>query len=92
MSTISTIQDLLVKKFGLDRSTILPESTLADLGLDSLSVAELVFDLEDAFRVTLSTTLQAETIAELAVFIDRLRTTLPDPAANLPLSSSVGRT
>ena len=34
-------------------STITPESTLADLGIDSLDTAELIMNMEDEFGVTI---------------------------------------
>ena len=37
----------------LDVSTITPESTLADLGIDSLDTAELIMNMEDEFGVTI---------------------------------------
>ena len=38
---------------GADASTIKPETTFAELSLDSLDVAELVMSLEDEFGVTI---------------------------------------
>jgi len=45
----STIALLLSDKFHVPAENIHPEAALQDLGLDSLSLMEFVFALEDAF-------------------------------------------
>ncbi|HVL45951.1 MAG TPA: phosphopantetheine-binding protein [Acidovorax sp.] len=49
--TYSTIALLLADKFHIPAEKIHPEAALADLGLDSLSLMEFVFALEDAFNL-----------------------------------------
>lgn len=44
---------MLAVQLEIDAATILPETELATLGVDSLTVAELIFDLEDKFGITL---------------------------------------
>ncbi len=53
MSSFDAIRDLLVEKFQISADEIRLEATLEDLGLDSLSVVELLFDLEDLFGIEL---------------------------------------
>jgi acyl carrier protein len=43
--------EILEKKFGVDPALIRPEATLDQLGLDSLSLMEFVFEVEDRFEV-----------------------------------------
>ena len=45
------IADALEKKFGVDPALIRPESTFEQLGLDSLTLMEFVFEVEDRFDV-----------------------------------------
>lgn len=47
----STVAQLLVDKFHIPTEKIHPEAALVDLGLDSLSLMEFVFALEDAFNL-----------------------------------------
>jgi acyl carrier protein len=47
------IVELLVEKYGVEEDRISPDAAMTDLGLDSLSVAELVFDIEDLFEIEL---------------------------------------
>lgn len=45
------VQQILIDKFHVDAGLIQPEATLQDMGLDSLSLMEFVFALEDAFTL-----------------------------------------
>ena len=52
MATIfERVQAIVAKKYSLDPSVITPESTLESLGLDSLDLIELLFDVEDEFQI-----------------------------------------
>jgi acyl carrier protein len=52
MATIfERVQTIAAKKYSLDPSVITPESTLESLGLDSLDLIELLFDVEDEFHI-----------------------------------------
>jgi len=42
---------LLAERLEIDPATITPDTKLESLGADSLSVIELIFDLEDEFGV-----------------------------------------
>jgi len=45
------VQAVLAKKYSLAPDAISPESTLESLGLDSLDLIELLFDVEDEFGI-----------------------------------------
>ena len=45
------IRAVLAKKYSLAPETISPDSTLESLGLDSLDLIELLFDVEDEFGI-----------------------------------------
>jgi acyl carrier protein len=51
MSTQQTLQDILVKDYRLSREQVAPDAVLTSLGLDSLSVLELMFKIEDHFHL-----------------------------------------
>lgn len=51
MARRSEIVDLMEEKYGVEPEQVSPEATMQDLGLDSLSVAELVFDIEDLYGI-----------------------------------------
>ena len=47
------VAEMLADYKGIDVSTISPDSTFADLELDSLDVADLVMQIEDALNVNI---------------------------------------
>ena len=49
--TFAAISSVLVDQFKVDAEKLQPESTLEQLGLDSLALMEFVFAVEDRFDV-----------------------------------------
>ena len=45
--------------------TVTPQTTLEDLGMDSLDMAELIMELEDEFEITLESDASIKTVADL---------------------------
>jgi acyl carrier protein len=79
MSTLETLQDILVKDYRVPRDQTSPESALLTLGLDSLSILELMFKIEDRFRVKImnDTPTDLVTVNDVVLFIDGLLTHEP---------------
>ena len=72
MGSHAQIVELLVEKYGVDASKVSPEAKMADLGLDSLSVAELVFDIEDLFSIQIDTEdAEFSTFGDAVALVDR---------------------
>ena len=59
---------------GADASTIKPETTFAELSLDSLDVAELVMSLEDEFGVTIEMNENLKTVGDITKYIEEKQT------------------
>jgi acyl carrier protein len=53
MSFQEEVIDFIAKSASIDKSKITPESTLKDLGVDSIDAVQIIFDLEDHYKVTL---------------------------------------
>jgi len=53
MTTFSTVATLLAERLEINVDQIQPETVLETLGADSLTVMELIFDLEDEFKISL---------------------------------------
>lgn len=73
MTTIDRIRTLLVKDYKLEPDKLTEDARLEDLGVDSLGMADLVFNIEDEFGLTVpdvATTLT--TLGEVVQFIDDL--------------------
>ena len=72
-STFERLRAILVRDYKLDPDQVTPDAPLEGLGIDSLGVAELLFNIEDEFRITLpSEPVMLPTVADVARFIDEL--------------------
>jgi acyl carrier protein len=74
MSTLEELKQLIHTAFGIDTAQLQADLPLAEYGLDSLSQAELLFNVEEHFDVDIPDTRQdVNTLAGLARLIDELR-------------------
>lgn len=73
MSTLETIQQMIVEQFELKREDLVPEATLESLGLDSLSVIEFMFNIEDKFNIKLANESlgNIKTLQDVVAMIDK---------------------
>ena len=54
MSTVQdTVFDIISKESGIDRARITPESTLKELEIQSLDAVQIIFEIEDHFKITM---------------------------------------
>jgi acyl carrier protein len=74
MSTLDTLTDILARDYCVPREQITPEATLATLGLDSLSLLELMFKIEDRYGVKINdeTPTDLLTVDDVVRYIDGL--------------------
>lgn len=73
MSTAERIRAILVKDYKLDPEHLTLDARLNDLGVDSLGMAELMFNIEDEFGLELtSDPTQIATFGDVVHFIDGL--------------------
>jgi acyl carrier protein len=74
MNTLDTLVDILVRDYSVAREKIRPEATLETLGLDSLSVLELMFKIEDRYKVKITddTPTDLVTVSDVVRYIDSL--------------------
>ena len=64
---------VLIEKYDVARDAISPEATLTELGLDSLTVVELLFDVEDEFEIEVPEERATfQTLAEAAALVEEL--------------------
>ncbi|MEO6322664.1 MAG: acyl carrier protein [Polaromonas sp.] len=72
-TTFDRLCAILAKDYKLEADQLTPETPLESLGIDSLGVADLLFNVEDEFRVTLPPEpAQLLTIGDVSRFIDGL--------------------
>lgn len=73
MSSYDFLARLLASEFGVRPEEISPESTLASLGLDSLSMAEMIREIEEEYGIAISAADAGfGTLSEAAALVDRL--------------------
>jgi acyl carrier protein len=79
MNTFDTLVDILARDYCVSRDTVEPEATLVTLGLDSLSVLELMFKIEDRYKVRISEDPPTDlvTVSDVVRYIDSLLAKTP---------------
>ena len=89
MSTLDTLQDILVRDYGLTRDRLSPDAVLDTLGMDSLSLLELMFKIEDGFHVKIPGDPPSglRTIRDVVVYIDGLVADRPATAGDGAVAS-----
>ena len=82
MTTFGRLQALLVRDFDIAIESLQPDATLEGLDIDSLRMIEILFCIEDEFKVTIAGD-QAELRAKLKTLHD-----LGEFIATLPPTAS----
>jgi acyl carrier protein len=73
MSSLTTIQRMMVEQFDLKLEDLTPDATLESLGLDSLSVIEFMFNLEDELKIKLpDERVEIKTLQDVTNLVDRI--------------------
>ena len=73
MTPYAFMAEVLSEKYDVPREAINPEATLTELGLDSLTIVELLFDVEDEFGIEVPEERATfQTLAEAAALVDEL--------------------
>jgi acyl carrier protein len=74
MSTLETLQEILIDEFNLTRERVGPDAELAALGVDSLDLLELMFKIEDRYKLAIRDDVPNDltTVRDVVCFIDRL--------------------
>lgn len=80
MSTLEKLQDMLISEYKLSREQLPPDAPLSSLGIDSLGLIELMFQIEDLFGIALpdDNSTSFATVNDVVCYIDKLL--LPQPA------------
>ena len=72
-TTYDWLRATLIKEYSLDPDKLVPDAPLEDLGIDSLGIAELLFNVEDEFGITLPPeAVQLPTMGDVVRYIDAL--------------------
>jgi acyl carrier protein len=72
--TLKKVRALLQERYGIDEHQVEMSSELTTLGLDSLSLVEYAFDLENSLQIQLTDLPHAlTTIGDLVRYVDQVR-------------------
>jgi acyl carrier protein len=75
MQTLELLRDYLVRKASVDPGKVTPEARLEDIGVDSLILIDLMFELEESLNVRVSDLdTRPTTVSELIQLFDSLVT------------------
>jgi acyl carrier protein len=73
MSSYADIRGLLIERYEVSPDAITPEATMVGLGLDSLAIAELLFDVADKYDIDIpNESVQLNTLGEAAALVDEI--------------------
>ncbi|HEY2035825.1 MAG TPA: phosphopantetheine-binding protein [Steroidobacteraceae bacterium] len=73
MTTLERLSRILVQRYKLDPARLTPDQPLDQLGIDSLGMVEMLFFIEEEFRVHLpSEGITFGTLGDAATYIDQL--------------------
>ena len=79
--TFEHLRRVLLRDYPLDPAVITPDAALDSLGIDSLGVAELLFNIEDEFKISVpAEPVQLASVGDVARFIDGLIAAQQAPA------------
>ncbi|MBQ7346538.1 MAG: acyl carrier protein [Clostridia bacterium] len=70
MMLFETIAKVIAERTDRDVAEIKPESTFAELGIDSLDTVELLMNLEDEIGMEIELDQKVETVDDLVKFIE----------------------
>ena len=71
--TFDRLRTVLLRDYPTTAGTVTPDATLDSLGIDSLGVAELLFNIEDEFKISVpAEPVTLTTVSDVAAFIDGL--------------------
>ncbi len=76
--TLTTVQQLLAKALGAPAQEFRSDRALSEIGIDSLGVMDVMFQLEDVYSIRIpEEKVPLETVGDVVQLIDRLRREAP---------------
>jgi acyl carrier protein len=73
MNSFEMVTNAIAKKLEIDVATIKPESTLEELGLDSLDTFDIIFEAEDKLGIKVpNDQVDVKTIQDMTNLLDEL--------------------
>jgi acyl carrier protein len=78
-TTLERLQDLLIEAYAIEREKLGPDAELSTLGVDSLGLVELLFQIEDRFGVQIpgDAPTDLRTVRDVVDYVDTLLAARP---------------
>lgn len=74
MQSTELIRQFLHERLGVDPQQVVSDARLADLGVDSLMLAELMFEAEDRLGISIDSSVTApRTVGDMVALIEALQ-------------------
>ena len=74
LDTLETLRGMIAEKFEVAPERVQRDATLETLGLDSLAVFDLIFDIESAFDIKVENDqVKIATVGDVVDLVERLR-------------------
>lgn len=64
------IQNIMVEQLEIDKESITLDSTLTDLNVDSLSLFQIIIDIEEAFNIQIEDTDDIATVNDVVKIVE----------------------
>ena len=78
MESIELIRAFLKDRLDTDPEKVVPEAVLAELGVDSLTMLELIFEFEDQYKIDLpADTAPPKTVGEMIALMESVLAAQP---------------
>ena len=90
MTTLNTIREMMQKEFDLKPEVLTPDATLESLGLDSLSVIEFTFKVEEELNIKIpDVRVELKTFQDVVDLVDRAKSGFwLSKSKDIPLNAS----
>ena len=79
-----TVFGIISKEAGIDIATIKPDSTLKDLNIQSLDAVQIIFEIEDHYKITMpdhDPNIDSGSLSALVEVVEKLVAAKDAPAA-----------
>jgi acyl carrier protein len=74
-NTTELLTSIITEKFEIDPAKLKPEATIEDIGIDSLDIFDIVFELEEKLDIKVANDdVKIATFQDLVDLIERIRT------------------
>ena len=88
-TTLERLTAILTRDYPLATQALMPDTPLATLGIDSLGTVELLWTVEDEFKIKLpAEPVELPTIGDVARYIDEIiGSQVPGGSSEIPVST-----